>query len=116
LAKLAKRSRSGHTRILVVLCLFCAIAAGACTAKKSRPFEENREIEGLIAVAAERPDGTVERVRIVTSRHSYIVHDSEKGPSLRKWPGRRATVTGRVYEVEGVRTIVVTDYDLDKSP
>lgn len=112
--KFAKRKRSGRMRILSVLCLFCAVAVGACAAKDSRPFDEIREVQGLIAVAAERPDGTVERVRIVTERDSYIVHDSEKGPSLRDWPGRRTIARGRVYEVEGVRTIVVTDYDLEK--
>jgi hypothetical protein len=101
-------------QVVAALCLFFAVAAGACTGKDRRPFDEVREVEGLIAVAAERPDGTVERVRIVTERHSYIVHDSEKGPSLRDWPGRRTVARGRVYEVEGVRTIVVTDYDLEK--
>lgn len=114
MSQFAKRSRFGGLPVLAVLCLFCTMAVGACTAKKSRPFDEIREIEGLIAVAAERPDGTVERVRIVTDRHSYIVHDSEKGPSLREWPGRRTMARGRVYEVEGVRTIVVTDYELEK--
>lgn len=101
-------------RLLSFLCLLCVVVSAGCAPKDRRPFDELLEVHGLIAVAAERPDGTVERVRIVTERDSYIVHDSEKGPSLRDWPGRRTIARGRVYEVDGVRTIVVTDYELEK--
>jgi len=105
----------GNRRVFSVAVIILAmVAAGACASRDRRPFEEIYEVDGLIAVVAERPDGTVERVRLVTEQDTYVVHDSEKGPELLRWPGRRAVAQGRVYEVEGVRTIVVTEFELAK--
>jgi len=111
--KLQKPDRNRRVLSAAVFVL-AMVTAGACASKDRRPFEEIHEVDGLIAVVAERPDGTVERVRLVTERDTYVVHDSEKGPDLLQWPGRRALVQGRVYEVEGVKTIVVTQFELAK--
>jgi hypothetical protein len=111
--KLQKADRNRRVFSVAVFALAMVIA-GACASRDRRPFEEIQEVDGLIAVVAERPDGTVERVRLVTERDTYVVHDSEKGPDLLQWPGRRALAQGRVYEVEGVKTIVVTEFELAK--